>query len=78
MIESPLLAEVRAQGAVRNSQENILLLLEVQFGAVPATFEATIRAIANINVLTLLVRAAGVCASLDEFGEKLSQLTSLN
>ncbi len=68
MKESPLYQEIMEEGELKNSRANILVVLEVRFGAdASARFEAALEAIDDLEVLSQLLRLAAGCSRLKEF-----------
>ncbi len=63
--------EGRVEGRVESTREAILGFLAARFGPVPSALQARIEHIDDLERLKSLVHAAGVVASLEEFGRSV-------
>ena len=70
MTDNPFLAGIERQGALRNSRESILEVLEEKFGNVPEEIRAGLNTITDLDRLKRALRKAARCESLQAFSEK--------
>ncbi len=68
MIESPVITKL----LVKNTQENIVEVLEGRFGKVPHEIVKRLSAVVKEKDLKALLRFAGQCPDLAAFRERLS------
>ncbi|HTU17325.1 MAG TPA: hypothetical protein VMG10_04625 [Gemmataceae bacterium] len=67
MIESPLIDELMAE----RTQENILLVLDTRFGAVPESLSARLKSVSKMKKLEELIKVAAQCPDLKSFAAQL-------
>jgi hypothetical protein len=72
MIESPLIQELVDEAVLSQKQKDILQILKVRFGDVPAEVSAKVEAKRALDELEPLFDASATAPSLDAFKERLS------
>ena len=71
MIESPLIQELVDEAVLSQKQKDILQILKVRFGDVPAEVSAKVEAKRALDELEPLFDASATAPSLDAFKERL-------
>ena len=65
-------AEGSRRGKLNGTAEALLIVLRARFQSIPENIERTIRQMANLSELQLLVPRVATCQSLDEFAVTLN------